>query len=162
MPGLLALHHGDILDGVVIATAGSCMSGCFLARFSPQVCLSDVMVVRNGDGRTVLDDIPELQTKFNPARSMFSMMVSLITGKEKKVGVDFFNVLHDVSSWTWVPAGIAGQIAHDDFIFVDGVFSNRSGKDSFLSMSDAVGKNLGVVPVRNSEVGTPSWVSDCD
>lgn len=89
------------------------------------------------------------------------MMVSLITGKEQKVRVYLFEVFYNVSSWTGVPTGIAGEIAHHNFIFVGGIFSNCSGKDSFLPVPDAVGKTLGVVPVRNSEVGTPSWVSDC-
>ena len=48
------------------------------------------MVVRNGYGGAVFDEIPELQTKFDPARSVFRMVIGLITGKEKHIGVNRF------------------------------------------------------------------------
>ena len=48
------------------------------------------MVVWDSHGGAVFYEIPELQTKFDPTRSVFRVVIGLIAGKEKHVGVDRF------------------------------------------------------------------------
>ena len=62
------------------------------------------MVIGNGDGGPVFHDFPELEAEFDPSRSVFSMMVGLITGKKEQVGVYLFQVVDDVGARSWIPA----------------------------------------------------------
>ena len=70
MPSLGALHGFDIGCRHDVAAVGAAPVGRHLSGFSPEVGLTDIVIIRNGDRRAVACDVTEIMAKAQPMREM--------------------------------------------------------------------------------------------
>jgi hypothetical protein len=103
MAGLGALDHLNIFDrgGVSPVVTGPGIR-LFAAR-TPQIGMTNIMVVGNCDRWDVANDIPEISAELEPMGIVVAMVVDLVPGKEKQVGVELSDVFNDVGLG-YVPA----------------------------------------------------------
>ena len=96
MTGLSPLHLLDIFDGHGIPTVRRTGKSRFLAVVTPDIGLSDIMVIGNAHGREIPDHLSEITTKPQPGGVVAAMVVNLVTGKEKKVRLKPLDILHQI------------------------------------------------------------------
>ncbi len=160
VPSLLALNHVDVFGSVEISTAGSGGGGGFDAFFTPEVCLADVVIVRDGDGGAVTHDVAELHAELEPAGGVLGVVVGLVAGEEENVGILRDEVLDDEGAGAGGAGGIAGEVANDDGVFIGGFAADLSFEGGLFGVAEAVGEVLGGVPIVETEVGGPAGVDD--
>ena len=131
-----------------------------LSVFSPEVRLTDIVVIWNRDGGTIFHDVTKAQSELNPAGGVLGVMIGLISGEEEKVRVLLNQVRKNGGARSLGPAGVAGEIADDDDILVDRILANEPFKHRVLSMTNSIGNVFGVVPAFDAEVGTPSGIEN--
>ena len=160
VPGLAALDHVHVASGVEVATAGSGRRGGLFTVFAPDVALSNVVVVGDGDHRSVAEDVSELDAPFEPAEGVLGVVVRLVSGKEQQVGVLAFEVVDDAGSRTGAAARVARECSDDDHVLVGGVATHQSVEGRSRPKADAVADVLAVVPVLDPKVSTPAQLVD--
>ena len=107
MPSLGTLHHVDVFHRVKVASVRSGRCGRFFSSGSPNVCLSHVVIVWNGNHRASSEEFTKLQAEFKPAGGVLGMMVGLVAGEEQKIGILELDVFDDARSRTASAAGVA-------------------------------------------------------
>ena len=120
--------------------------------------MPDIVIVRDGDGRAVSHDIPELQSELNPTRCVFGVPIRLIAGEEEDVGVVLEKIVNDLWACTGSAARIAGHARDDNRILIDRVATYGSFEGSRFTMPGAVPMGLAVIPVGDSKVSVPTWI----
>ncbi len=160
MPGLTTLHHVDVLGRVEVTATGTGSRGGFFSVFAPKVGLSDIVIVGNRHDGTVFQDLTKLHPELKPAISVFGVVIRLIAGKEQEIRIKLFQVVDHHWSGPRCARTIARQVADDNHVFVDGVFADQAFELCFLTMADAIGNILGVVPVLDSKVSAPAKLND--
>ena len=160
VPGLLTLDHVDVCGWVEIATAGTSGIGGENAFFTPEVGLSDVVVVGDGDGGAVAHDVAELQAELEPAIGVLGVVVSLVAGEEENVRILLDEVFENDRTWSGGAGGITRKVADGDGVLIFGVLADESFEGCFCRVAETVGSVLGGVPILNAEVGGPSGVDD--
>ena len=84
IPRLLALNHFDERRWVHISAVGRAALSCgFCPTFTPEVAVTDVMVVGDTNRRAIFHQVLELHTELEPTKGGFVVHVVLVTGKEK-------------------------------------------------------------------------------
>ena len=83
MPSLASLNHVDVIHGVEKPTLRTGRCCCLFPILTPDVCLTNIMIIRNRNHRTILQDLTKLNTEFKPAVSMLSVIVGLVARKEE-------------------------------------------------------------------------------
>ena len=76
--GLGAFHLLDIDTGLGISTIGSTGQRRYLSALAPEVRLADVVIIRQTNRGTVLDDRPEVTTELEPRRVVTVVVVDLV------------------------------------------------------------------------------------
>ena len=151
MAGLSTLHLLDVFDGHGISTVGSSSQSRFLPVVPPNVGLSHIMIIGNGHGREVLDHLSEIPAEPQPGRVMATMVVNLVAGKEKKVGLKFFDILdqvllRDIPPMTGID-GISGESDGHEFPLILGVLADYPFIGRLLPMPNSVWDLLRIIPL---------------
>ena len=160
VPGLLALHHVDVFGRIKISATWARGIGGFDAVFTPEVGLADIVVIRNGDGRSVAHDIAELHTELKPAGGVLGVVIGLVSGKEEDVWVLRDEIFDDEGPRAGGAGGIAGKVADHDGFLVVGLTADFAFKGSLVGVAEAVCIVLCAVPIVNAEVGGPTGIDD--
>ena len=88
VPCLAALYRAHVVRGVVITALVVIPKRIrFDAPLSPKVALTNIMVVRNRNGGTILDNCGKLCPKQNPSRSVLRVVICLVTRKKQQVRI---------------------------------------------------------------------------
>ena len=128
MPGLTTLHHVDVFGGIEVTAARSGGVGGLLAVLAPDIRLSDIVIVGNGDHRAILQHVAKLNSKLQPAIGVLGVVIRLVAGKEQQIGIELDQVFDHLRPWPGRPGAVAGEVAdHDDF-FVDRILANQPVK----------------------------------
>ncbi len=118
------------------------------------------MVIRNGDGRSVTDDIAKLQAKLDPARGVLRVTVRLVAGKEQQIWILSFQVVDNLRSQPRRATGITRHIGDDDDILCDGILANQTFESRPFAVSHTIRHVLAVVPVVDPKVRTPTRIEN--
>jgi len=100
--------------------------------------MSDVVVVRNADRRTIAHDLPELQTELDPAGGMLRVTVGLVAAKKEQIRVLFFKIVDDLGPLVDGFARIAGLIGDDDLVLLDRIAADASFEQRLFTMSNSI------------------------
>ena len=130
--------------------------GGFDAAGPPEIPLADVMVVGDGDGRTIAQDLAKLATEGEPSGGVVLVIVTLITGEEQQVGILGAEVINDGVTVAPVLVGVAGKHGDGNARFVRRVGTNESFKTGYIAESHPIGHGPGGIPILDAEVSRPT------
>ena len=160
VPRLLTLDHVHVGDREHVTAVRITGRGREFTVFAPEIGMTDVMVIRDADRRTILHHIAELQAEFDPAGRVFGMAIGLVAGEEEKVRILTEQVVEDFRPSARRAAGITGHVGHDDGVLVDRVTAHQALEGSLLAMTYPVGHVLGAIPALDAEVRAPTREDD--
>ena len=118
------------------------------------------MVVGDRDAWSVPEDVPELQSEFEPGCCVLFVIVALVPSEEHQVWIMQEDVAYVVWAQPPISARVAGECRKGDLFALDGVATDGPKELGALPMAESVGHVLSGTPVVDPQEGRPAQVVD--
>ncbi len=160
VPALRALHHVHVGRREEVAAVRAAAVRRVAPFFTPQVRVSDVVVVRDADRRAILDDLAILEAELDPAGRVLGVVIRLIAREEEQIRILTQQPLHDFRPRALGSRRVASQVGDDDLVLVQRITTDGAVERRLVPMPHPVRHRLRCIPAFDPEVGAPARISN--
>ena len=132
----------DVFGGHEISAVVPGSGAGFFPAGAPEVGLSDIVIVGDGDGGRVADDVAEVASEPCPGLEVAAVVVDLIAREEQQIGLERLEILDDVILRQVASVlgadGIARKSSHHDNVLINRILADDTGVERGFTVRDAV------------------------